>query len=179
MKQLMKLMIVTIVALSFAAPAFAANTKKIDKRSEKALETFYAEVKGGEKLLTHAAGYLVFPKITKGGIGIGYEQGDGKLVVNGQTEGYYRTRAASVGFQLGGQTRSQMLVFMTEEALEQFVNASGWEVGVDGSVALVKLGAGGAVDTGTYDAPILAFVFSNKGLMYNLTIEGSKISKLD
>ena len=87
--------------------------------------------------------------------------------------------AGSVGFQLGVQTRSQILVFMNDDALDGFLGASGWEVGVDGSVALVELGAGGAIDTSHYNAPILAFVFSNKGLMYNLTIEGSKISKID
>ena len=179
MKHMMKLMLVAIMALSFANPAFAANKKKIDKRSAKALQTFYQEVKGGKKLLSHAAGYLIFPKITKAGIGLGGEKGDGKLVVDGKTKGYYRTVAGSVGFQLGVQTRSQILVFMNDDALDGFLGASGWEVGVDGSVALVELGAGGAIDTSHYNAPILAFVFSNKGLMYNLTIEGSKISKID
>ena len=52
------------------------------------------------------------------------------------------------------------------------------EAGVDGSVALVELGAGGSLDTSNIKDPIVGFVFGNKGLMYNLTLEGSKFTKL-
>jgi lipid-binding SYLF domain-containing protein len=70
---------------------------------------------------------------------------------------------------------------MTQKELDKFLQQTtdGWQAGVDASVALATLGAGGQVDTETAKKPIIGFIFSNKGLMYNLTFEGSKITKLD
>jgi len=67
---------------------------------------------------------------------------------------------------------------MQQEALKKFRASSGWEAGVDGSVALIKVGAGGSIDTTKIKDPIVGFVFGQKGLMYNLTLEGSKYTKL-
>jgi len=69
-------------------------------------------------------------------------------------------------------------MFMSKKALKDFRDAQGWEVGVDASVALVTVGAGGSLDTTNLKKPILGFVVGQKGLMYNLTLEGSKLSKL-
>lgn len=92
---------------------------------------------------------------------------------------YYSTASASIGFQLGGQIKSQVILFMTRQALERFRNSKGWKAGVDGSVAVAAVGAGGEIDTNTAKKPIIGFIFSNKGLMYNLTFEGSKFTKLN
>lgn len=66
-----------------------------------------------------------------------------------------------------------------EEPLESFRKSKGWEVGVDGSVAIANIGAGGEIETKSINQPIVAFIFGNKGLMYNLSLEGSKLSKID
>ena len=68
---------------------------------------------------------------------------------------------------------------MNEDALNGFRTSEGWKAGVDGSVALVTLGADATVDTTKIKDPIVGFVFGQKGLMYNLTLEGSKFTKLD
>ena len=96
----------------------------------------------------------------------------------GKTVEYYSTMAASIGFQLGAQTKSIILVFTKEDALKAFRNSDGWKAGVDGSVALISLGMGDSLDTTNVKDPIVAFVFGQKGLMYNLTLEGSKLNKL-
>ena len=70
-------------------------------------------------------------------------------------------------------------MFMTEEALASFRRTDGWKVGVDGSVAIIAIGAGGTIDTNNIRSPVIGFVFDQKGLMYNLTLEGSKISQID
>ena len=67
---------------------------------------------------------------------------------------------------------------MEDKALKGFRDSSGWEAGVDGSVALIELGTGGSIDSTNIKDPIVGFVFGNKGLMYNLTLEGSKFTKL-
>ena len=91
---------------------------------------------------------------------------------------YYNTVSASVGFQLGAQARSVIIAFMTQEALADFRRVYGWKVGVDGSVALITVGIGGSIDTSKIATPIVGFIFDNKGLMYNLTLEGSKITRI-
>ena len=67
---------------------------------------------------------------------------------------------------------------MTPSALAGFQSRAGFKVGVDGSVALVTVGVGGNIDTNDLLDPIIGFVFNNKGLMYNLTLEGAKFTKL-
>jgi lipid-binding SYLF domain-containing protein len=87
--------------------------------------------------------------------------------------------SGSIGFQLGVQAKSIIIAFMTQDALDKFRNSDGWKVGIDGSVALVDVGAGKTIDTDNIKDPVVGFIFGSKGLMYNLTLEGSKISKLD
>ena len=157
---------------------YAASAKEIDIRVDAALERFKTEVQGGAKFLENAKGVLVFPEVVKAGFGIGGEIGEGALRIKGKTVDYYSTASASIGFQLGAQLKTVVLVFLEQKALDKFRNSSGWEAGVDGSVALVELGAGKDINTVDMRDPIVGFVFSNKGLMYNLTLEGSKITKL-
>ena len=156
----------------------AKSAKEIDIKVDVALEKFEKDIKGGKEFLASAKGVLVFPSVIKAGFGIGGEYGEGAMRINGKTVDYYSTAAASIGFQLGAQAKTVILVFMQDKALKNFRDSSGWEAGVDGSVALVELGAGGSIDTTNIKDPIVGFVFSNKGLMYNLTLEGSKFTKL-
>lgn len=158
--------------------AFAATAKEIDVSVDVALERFYKEVPGAKSFSSKANGILVFPSVIKAGIGIGGEYGEGALRVGGKTIDYYNTMAASIGFQLGAQAKSIVLLFMTNEALKAFRNSEGWKAGVDGSVALIELGMGDSLDTINAKDPIIAFIFGQKGLMYNLTLEGSKFNKL-
>ncbi|RME98542.1 MAG: hypothetical protein D6773_14290 [Alphaproteobacteria bacterium] len=159
--------------------ARAASAAQIDAEARATLEKFFAKVSNGRELANKAEAVLIFPSIVKAGVGIGGEYGEGVLHVRGQTAGYYNIVGASIGFQLGVQTRSVIIMFMTRSALDGFRKRAGWEIGVDGSVALVTVGAGGTVDTNNLLDPIIGFVFNNKGLMYNLTLEGSKISPIN
>ncbi len=171
--------IVLILSALIPANAKAADAREIDISANVALEQFHKEVKGANQFLEKANGYLIFPKVVKAGLGIGGEYGEGVLRIGGKTAAYYSTAAASIGLQLGVQKKSVIIVFLTKEALSKFSRSEGWEVGVDGSVALIKVGAGGSIDTTNIKEPIVAFVFGQKGLMYNLTLEGSKFTKLD
>lgn len=165
--------------MAFSLPASADSAKIIDAKVDDALERFKKEVGGGKKLLSIANGVLVFPDVIKAGFGIGGEYGEGALRINGKTVSYYSTAAASIGFQIGAQEKTVIIIFTEASALKKFRNSDGWEAGVDGSVALIELGAGGSIDTTNITDPIVGFVFGNKGLMYNLTLEGSKFTKLD
>ena len=168
-----------LIAVLLTSSVLAASAEKIDRESNKALQVFRDDVNGADVFLNQAAGYLIFPRVIKAGIGIGGETGEGALRVGGQTIAYYRTSAGSIGFQLGAQAKSIVIAFMTKESLQKFRDSSGWKVGVDGSVALIDLGAGKTIDSNNIKDPVVGFIFGSKGLMYNLTLEGSKFSKLD
>ena len=169
----------SVVVLLVAGTAGAASAEKLEREVAKTITVFNEEVKGADTFLNKAAGYLVFPKVYKVGIGVGAESGEGALRVGGKTVDYYRTTSGSIGFQLGAQAKSIVIAFMTSEALDKFRNAKGWKVGVDGSVALIDLGVGKTIDTDNVRDPVVGFIFGSKGLMYNLTLEGSKFTKLD
>ena len=170
---------IAALLIVFAACASAASRDEIDAEVKQAIKSFRTQTSAGYELSKKAAGMLVFPNVIKAGIGIGGEYGEGALLVHGKTVAYYSVAAASIGFQLGAQSRSQIVLFMNKKALSQFRSSEGWKAGVDGSVALATLGAGGAIDSETAKQPIIGFIFSNKGLMYNLTFEGSKITRIE
>ena len=175
------LILSTVWLLTFLLPvlALAADAREIEVSVDVALEKFQKEVTGADEFLANAKGYLVFPSVVKAGIGIGGEYGEGALRIDGKTAAYYSTASASIGLQLGVQKKSIIIVFLTGDSLRKFRNSQGWEVGVDGSVALVEVGAGGSIDSTNIKDPIVAFVFGQKGLMYNLTLEGTKFTRLD
>jgi len=167
-----------IAGIMFPSVTYAASAEEINIRVDGTLKRFKDEVTGGSEFLKKAEGVLIFPNVIKAGIGIGGEYGEGALRVNGRTVEYYSTAAASIGFQLGAQSKAVDLVFLTKKALSDFRKSDGWKAGVDGSVAIVKWGVGEDINTLDVKDPIVGFVFSNKGLMYNLTIEGSKFTKI-
>jgi len=151
---------------------------EIDADVDATLNSFEAQVQGARELAIKAAGILVFPSVVKAGIGFGGEYGEGLLIIRGRPGGYYNLVSASFGFQLGAQERSVIIMFMTNEALADFDTGAGWKVGVDGSVAIVTLGAGGSIDTDKITDPVIGFILDPTGLMLNLTLEGSKISRI-
>jgi lipid-binding SYLF domain-containing protein len=167
------------IIFSIGINAFAVSKQEIEAYADESMVQFYAHSKAGEQLAKQAKGILIFPRVYKAGLLVGGEYGEGLLKVNGTSVGYYNITAGSLGLQAGAQRKSEIIMFMTEESLEDFRSSKGWEVGVDGSVAVVKLGAGGKLDSNTVKQPIIGFIFSNTGLMLNLTLEGSKITKID
>ena len=171
-------LVLVIGSLFFVEPVKSDSATEINIEVDAALERFREEVYGGSEFLNKAEGVLVFPGIIKAGIGIGGEYGEGALRIGGETVEYYSTAAASIGFQLGAQSKTLVLVFLSSEALSDFRASDGWKAGVDGSVAVVEWGVGEDINTTDIKDPIVGFVFSNKGLMFNLTLEGSKFTKI-
>jgi lipid-binding SYLF domain-containing protein len=168
-----------ILMQTLTSQAMAASREEIDANVDEAIQQLNAESTAAQRLVARAAGILVFPRVVKAGIGIGGEYGEGALVVGGSKVAYYNTASASIGFQLGAQIKSQIILFMTQDALDEFRASQGWEAGVDGSVALAEFGTGGELSTNSAQAPVIGFIFSNKGLMYNLTFEGSKMTRIE
>jgi len=171
--------VVVLVAVLAVTSGCATPGSAINRSADQAVQDFRHQVNGADVFLNQAAGYLVFPKVYKAGIGVGGETGEGVLRVGGSPVGYYRIAAGSVGFQFGAQAKSIVIVFMTREALDRFRKSEGWRVGVDGSVALVDVGVGKTIDSNNVRDPVVGFIYGAKGLMYNLTLEGTKFTKVD
>jgi lipid-binding SYLF domain-containing protein len=167
-----------LVLLAGRRPSAAGTAGEINAGVNATLDRLYRQIPGTHALAARAAGVLVFPTVIKAGMGIGGEYGEGAMRVAGRTVAYYNTIAGSVGFQLGAQAKSVVIMFMTSDALVGFQRIDGWKVGVDGSVAIITVGAGGSFDSEKITSPVVGFILDNKGLMYNLTLEGSKISRI-
>ena len=164
---------------SDASPeANAGRRRTIDADIDATMTRLYETVKGSRELVGQSVGQLVFPSVISAGFWIGGQYGQGALRVGTQTGGYYSITAASFGLQIGAQSKAVILLFMTKNALDGFVSSQGWAAGVDATVAFVKIGANGNIDTSTASSPVEAIVMTNAGLMAGVSLEGSKISRL-
>jgi lipid-binding SYLF domain-containing protein len=151
----------------------------LDDGYRETLDRLYTSTPGSRELVAKARGVLVFPHEVSAGLVVGASYGEGELRVHNVVDGYYRTTSASVGWQIGAQSRALVFLFMTDDALNRFRNSEGWAGGVDASVAVLKVGANGALDANAAGAPMLAFAMTNAGLMANLTLEGTKVTRME
>jgi len=154
----------------------AQKLKTIDASAVSALDRLYSTAPGSRELVNKANGVLVFPSVLAAGFVVGGEYGEGALRVGGKTVDYYSTVTGSLGLQIGAQSKAMFFLFMTQEALDKFRASKGWTAGVDASVAVLKVGAGGTLTTAPQ--PVNVIVMTNQGLMANLNVEGTKVTKL-
>lgn len=179
-RRILAVILVAFVSMGgMAGGAVAKSAQEIDAEVDVTLKRFKEVFQAGEILAKDARGLLVFPSVTRGGVGIGGSYGQGALLVGGKTVAYYSTKSASIGVQLGVQARSEVILFMTDEGLKRFRASNGWEVGVDGSVAAGPTGAAGKASTTTGKDSIIGYVFGEKGLMFSASFEGAKYNKLE
>jgi lipid-binding SYLF domain-containing protein len=161
-----------------AESVWAKTAQEINASVNACLDRFYKQVKGGKEMAGKAKGVLVMPNVVKAGLIVGGEYGEGALRVGGKTVYYYNIASGSVGFQIGGEAKDFVILFMTDAALKQFQASKGWEVGLDGNVALVTIGGGERVDFTKMNDPIIGFVFDVKGLMADISLKGAKFTKI-
>jgi lipid-binding SYLF domain-containing protein len=157
----------------------AAKRREIDASVDNALSELYAKAPGSKELVAKSQGVLVFPKVTSAGFIVGGSYGEGALRKRGATAGYYSVGAGSVGLLAGAQTKAMYMLFMSQEAMQKFEASKGWTAGADASVALVDVGADARVDTKTAQSPVIGYVLANQGFMANLSLDGTKFSKMD
>ncbi|MEM8792447.1 MAG: YSC84-related protein [Pseudomonadota bacterium] len=172
-------------AASTALPAHAAEAEVIDARVNLALQQLYKQYPGSKELAAGAKGVLVMPDVVKGGFIVGGTYGEGALRLNGggggldRTHQYYSVAAASVGLQAGLQETSHALFFLTQEALDRFMQTDGWEVGADAEVTFPDAGVNIGTNSTVLNQPIVGFVFGEDGLLVGASLEGSKYSRIE
>jgi len=172
------LMTLTINAVTPAA-VLAASAKAIDRDATATLSKLYKQVPGTKALADKSVAILVFPSIVKGGFILAGQYGDGALRKNGKTVAYYRSLAASYGYQAGIQAYGYVLFFMDEESVQYLDKSEGFELGTGPSLVVLDSGFGKALSTTTLQKGIYAFIFDQKGLMGGLGIQGTKITKIN
>ena len=163
----------------FAGQSYGGTAKEIDASADAAMDRFYKIVKDAKEVVQRSKGMLILPNVIKGAFIIGGEYGEGTMRIDGKTVDYYNIISVSVGFQIGGQAKDIIFAFMSSDALNEFRNSKGWEAGVDGNVALIKIGAGESAITAMGEEQIVAFVFDVKGLIADISLKGAKFNKLD
>ncbi|CAB3760002.1 BPSL1445 family SYLF domain-containing lipoprotein [Paraburkholderia humisilvae] len=166
---------------TISADSMGQNDKRrtIDAGVDSTLTRLYNVAPGSPELVGKSTGMLIFPSVLNAGFGLGGQYGEGALRVGGRSVAYYSTTSASVGLQVGAQAKAIVFLFMTANSLERFRSSEGWSAGADASVAVVKIGADGNVDTGPATGQISAFVLTNGGLMAGATVDGTKVSRLE
>ena len=171
-------------SVSVPRPAMGASAAEIDRDSVAALKRLYEIQPAARTLAQSATAVLVFPRMIKAGFLFGGQMGEGSmrkgnLLKGGKPAGYYNSVAASYGLQAGIQEFGYALFFMNAAALASLDSRDGFEVGVGPSVVLVDQGMGKSITSSTLTQDIYAFIFSQKGLMAGMGIQGSKITKID
>ena len=161
-----------------AGPASAAGANEINREATQALNTLYRTTPGAKALADKAVAVLVFPNIVKGGFIVAGQFGDGALRRHGKTVAYYRSLAASYGFQAGVQAFGYVLFFMDEASLKYLDKSDGWELGTGPSLVVLDAGFGKNLSTTTLQKGVYAFIFDQKGLMGGIGIQGSKITRI-
>jgi lipid-binding SYLF domain-containing protein len=168
-----------VMPLIMPRPAVAATAEEIDRDAAAALKRLYDEEPKAKELGAIAKGILVFPKIYKAGFIGGAHFGEGTLLVNGKSVGYYNSVEGSYGLQAGVQRYAYVLFLMKDSVLDDLRNSNGFELGVGPSVVVVDAGVARTLTTTTLKSDIYAFIFSQKGLMAGLGVKGSKLTKID
>ena len=168
----------TILGIAALAASSAATRTEIDERVAATMKEFKALHTGNAELDAKAYGVLVFPRITKAGVGVAGEYGEGVLQVRGKTVGYYSVGAASVGLTLGLAKHSEVIMFMNQQSLDKFTSSKGWSIGADAGITVVSKSANEKYDSALDTKPILAFGFAEKGLIADLSLDGTKISEI-
>ena len=168
-----------LVAMSVMNQAGAATAEDLDKDSRQALQTLY-DTQPVAKTLSHTAkAVLVFPNIVKAGLVFGGSYGEGELLEGSKVVDYYNSVTGSWGLQIGAQSYGYAVFLMTDNAVNYLKESKGWEVGVGPTVVVVDEGVAKNLSTSSLKDDAYAFIFSQQGLMAGVSIEGTKISRID
>lgn len=174
-------LLLATLAVDASRPALSrgSSAREIDREATQSLANLFTNTPDAKVLADKAVAVLVFPRIVKGGFIIGGQFGDGALRKNGKSVAYYRSLAASYGFQAGIQAFGYVLFFMDDASVQYLNNSEGWELGVGPSLVVLDEGFGKNLSTTTLQKGVYAFIFDQTGLMAGMGIQGTKITKIN
>ena len=159
--------------------AAAATAEDLDKDAAQALAALYKTNPVAEVVAKKARAILVFPKIVKAGLVFGGSYGEGVLMKGGRATDYFNSVSASWGWQAGAESYAYVVFLMSDKAVKYLAQTKGWEIGVGPTVVVVNEGAGKNFSTSTLKDDAYAYISDQQGLMASLSIEGTKISRIN
>lgn len=169
----------SIVSMSLMTNAIAATAEDLDKDSQQALQTLYKSQPVAETLSRSAKAVLIFPNIVKAGLVFGGSYGEGELIKGSKVVDYYNSVTGSWGLQIGAQSYGYAVFLMTDASVRYIEETKGWEIGVGPTVVVVDEGVAKNLSTSSLKDDAYAFIFSQQGLMAGVSIEGTKISRIN
>jgi lipid-binding SYLF domain-containing protein len=171
--------IAALVLGAAARPSLAASAEDLNSDATQALNSLYSTHPEAQRLSKNARAILVFPKIIKAGLVFGGSYGEGVMTRDGKFDGYYNSVSASWGWQAGAESYGYVVFLMNDTALQSLSKSNGWEIGVGPSVVVVNDGIAKNISSSTIKDDAYAYIFDQQGLMASLSIEGTKISKIN
>lgn len=169
-----------LILISISSFTLANSSKEIIVDANDALAEFQKETPSAKKLLNHAKGYVIFPDVNEAGFFLGGKYGEGVLIVKDKIKSFHSITAASIGFQMGMQNYSLVIVFTTDEALKNFIlDDDDWESEFDKKFVIADWTADDDVDEVDYGSDMVGFAFDNTGMMGKLSMEGTKFESIN
>jgi len=153
-----------------ATAAFAQNNDKIIADSEDAKSAFLKDDPSMSGLFDAAYGYIILPNVGKGGLLVGGAAGNGTVYQGGELVGFTKMTQVTIGFQLGGQTYSEVVFFEDERAFDRFKQN---KIEMSAQVSAVAA-ASGASANAKYVEGVAVFTRSKAGLMYEASVGGQQ-----
>jgi len=169
---------ILLILSFFTQVTFAKTAQEIDSEVDKAVENFKKYVPGGAKFLTQTKGYLVFPSVVDASLVVGGKYDEGALRSKGKTQHYYDITSASIGLQAGIQVHSMLVAFLSDISLNNFIRSNGWESGIDTTLTISNWGESKNICSISYEKPIVIFIYSEKGFMISVNINGTKFRRI-
>lgn len=168
----MKKIPVILLILSFSIVAFGQTKKdkEIIAESKEAKQAFLDTDKGMDKFFGNSYGYVIFPNVGKGGLGIGGASGNGAAYKQGSLVGMAKLTQISIGFQAGGQSFREVIFFEYKSGFDRFTEN---KIEFAAQVSAVAAAAGVSADAKYVDG-VAVFTMAKGGLMYQASVGGQK-----
>jgi lipid-binding SYLF domain-containing protein len=161
---------VFIAGLAFTAQAGKKDKEELTEKVKEAREAFYEKDEGLKKLFSDAAGYVIFPSVAKGGLGVGAATGRGQLFEDGKIQGEAKLTQVTVGFQAGGQAYSEVILFEDQTSLDNFKKGN-FEFSAQVSAVAATAGVS---ENAKYEKGLMVLTVAKGGLMYEASVGGQK-----
>lgn len=177
LKRTLALVFMSFLTLSMAPAKESAEQRReeIDLNATQTLEALFAQHDDAQELYDQAVGYAVF-SATKAGFVVSGGRGTG-VAVNKDTGArtYMRMFTGGVGLGIGAQTYDLVLLFETQQRLEDFVNGS-WDANTSAHAAAGTDGIGVA---STFIDGLAVYQVTDKGLMAWADVAGTRFKVVD
>ncbi|HEY6063331.1 MAG TPA: YSC84-related protein [Chitinophagaceae bacterium] len=167
--------VIVLASLVMSSSAIGQSTgkdRKLVRESNEAKEDFIDTDGLMKNLFANAYGYVIFPNVGKGGIGIGGAAGKGVVYRGGSVIGKAQLTQVSIGFQFGGQAYREVIFFETKADLDRF-KENKIEFSAQASAVAVTAGASANVK---YKEGVMIFTQQKGGLMYEASVGGQKFN---